>query len=133
VTITRPDGLGSVHLNAFNTSSDVGPVWSPTRGELAFQAVPTHASSNSIYVVRADGRRKRRLAVGHNPRWATLGCPRTLAWSLGEHTLAQLGRATRAVHQLGRFVPDCGTNICGWEDTAPPGARCWSSVSTGTL
>jgi Tol biopolymer transport system component len=105
VTITGLDGSGSVHVNAFNHTSDVGPVWSPTRDELAFQAGPTDASSSSIYVVRADGRRKRRLVMrGHNPAWSPDG--RRLAFIDGYKliTIGRNGKAKRRLSRKGEFV-----------------------------
>jgi Tol biopolymer transport system component len=104
VTITRLDGSGSVHVNAFNHSSDIGPVWSPTRDELAFQAGPTDASSSSIYVIGADGRRKRRLARGHNPTWSPDG--RRLAF-IDDYKLITIdrnGKDKRRVSRKGEFV-----------------------------
>jgi Tol biopolymer transport system component len=104
VTITRLDGSGSVHVNAFNQTSEVGPVWSPTGNELAFQAGPTDASSSSIYVVRADGRRKRRLAVGHNPAWSPDGRRLAFIHDYKLITIDQNGKDKRRVSRTGEFV-----------------------------
>ena len=104
VTITRLDGSGSVHLNAFNPSGDVGPVWAPNGDELAFQASRAEGFPSSIYVVRPDGRRKRRLALGHNPTWSPDG--RRLAFI--DHyklfTIDRDGGRKRRVSRQGEFV-----------------------------
>jgi Tol biopolymer transport system component len=73
VTIARLDGSGSVRVKGINGVSSVGPVWSPAGGEVAFQAKRTDGSPTWIYLVRADGRRKRRLTVGSNPVWSPNG------------------------------------------------------------
>lgn len=73
LTITRLDGSGSVQVKAFNRDSSVGPVWSPSGAELAFQAQRTDGARNWIYVVRADGTHKRCLAAGHDPTWSPDG------------------------------------------------------------
>lgn len=99
VTITRLDGSGSVQVNAINGESNVGPVWSPSGRDVAFQARPTEASRSWIYIVRADGRRKRRLAAGHNPTWSPDG--RRLAF-IDDYKLITIGRDGKAKRRLSR-------------------------------
>jgi Tol biopolymer transport system component len=104
VTIMRLDGSSSVEVQAINHDSDIGPVWSPSGSEVAFQARPTDASSSWIYLVRADGRRKRRLAVGHNPAWSPDG--RRLAF-IDEYklmTIDRTGKGERRLSRNGEFV-----------------------------
>jgi TolB protein len=67
VTITRIDGSGSVRVPARSLLGEAGPVWSPTGRELAFEALRGEGLPITIYIVNADGRRKRRLAVGRSP------------------------------------------------------------------
>jgi Tol biopolymer transport system component len=74
VTITRLDGSGSRVVQALNHDADnAGPVWSPSGDELAFQTGGADAGRRSIYVIRADGRGKRRLTTGHDPTWSPNG------------------------------------------------------------
>jgi Tol biopolymer transport system component len=83
VAMTRPDGSGSVQVKGLNPISDVGPVWSPSGREIAFQA------QGWIYLVRADGRLKRRLAAGQSPIWSPDG--RRLAF-IDDHKLFTVSR-----------------------------------------
>jgi Tol biopolymer transport system component len=76
VAIDRLDGSAPVRLPVFNASPDVGPVWSPRRNELAFQA-----SARWVYTVQADGSARRRSARGLNPAWSPDGT--ALAFALG--------------------------------------------------
>lgn len=104
VTITRLDGSGSVHVEAFHGFSSVGPAWSPTRDEIAFQARPADASSSSIYVVGADGRRKRRLAVGHDPAWSRDGSRLAFIDDYKLFTIGRNGKGKRRLSRKGEFV-----------------------------
>jgi len=104
VTIMRLDGSGSVHVNGFNRFGEAGPVWSPTRYEVAFQAGPTDGSSLSVYVVRADGRRKRRLAVGQNPSWSSDGRRLAFIDDCRLFTIGENGKGKRRVSREGEFV-----------------------------
>jgi Tol biopolymer transport system component len=104
VTITRLDGSAPPVRVKANHLSDVGPVWSPNGGEVAFQASPTQGARTWIYVVRADGRRKRRLAVGQNPAWSADG--RRLAF-IDDYkliTIARNGKDRRRLSRKGEFV-----------------------------
>jgi Tol biopolymer transport system component len=71
VTIARLDGSRTVHVRGDNPD-EIGPVWSPTGEELAFQTRPP-LKLPWIYLVQADGRGKRRLAQGQNPAWSPDG------------------------------------------------------------
>jgi TolB protein len=104
VTIKRLDSSGSVQVKAFNHSSDVGPVWSPTHDELAFQAGPGDGSSTSIYVVRGDGRRTRRLARGHNPVWSPGGRRLAFMHDYKLMTVNRNGKARRRLSRKGELV-----------------------------
>ena len=103
VTIASLDGSGSARMKAIN-HSDVGPVWSPTGGELAFEGSSTGGSPSWIYVVRADGSRRRRLAVGHNPSWSPDG--RRLAFIADYKliTIERNGNGKRRLSRKGEFV-----------------------------
>jgi len=99
VTIARPDGSGAVTVHAFNRFNGVGPVWSPSGRELAFQGQQTDGGPFWIYVVRADGTRKRRLARGHNPTWSPDG--RRVAF-IRDYKLISIGRDSRGRRRLSR-------------------------------
>ena len=104
VTITRLDGSAPPVRVKANHLSDIGPVWSPNDGEIAFQASPAPGARTWIYVVRADGRRKRRLAVGENPAWSPDG--RRLAF-IDEYKLITVhrnGKDRRRLSRKGEFV-----------------------------
>jgi Tol biopolymer transport system component len=106
VTIMRLDGSGSVQVEAINPQSEVGPVWSPRGSKLAFGAQAIQGSPTSIYVVRADGSGRRRLAVGHNPVWSPDG--RRLAFVDGDKlfTIDTDGAHKRKLSRRGEFVVD---------------------------
>jgi Tol biopolymer transport system component len=104
VTTKRLDGSGSAHVKAINGQSDVGPAWSPTRNELAFQAQRADGSPTSIYVVRADGTHLRRLAVGHNPSWSPDGRRLAFIDDYKLMTIAENGKGRRRVSRKGEFV-----------------------------
>jgi Tol biopolymer transport system component len=110
VTIARLDGSGSVRVKAINHFSDVGPIWSPSGTELAFQAQRIDGSRFWIYVVRADGTRKRRLAAGHDPSWSPDGrrlafisnCP--LINNCALFTIDSDGKHKRRLSRKGEYV-----------------------------
>lgn len=104
VTITRLDGTGSVQVTASNHESDVGPVWSPSGGEVAFQASPREGSRSWIYVVRADGRRKRRLAAGHDPAWSPGGRRLVFIDGYTLMTIDRNGKGKRRLSRTGELV-----------------------------
>lgn len=104
VTISRLDGSGSLEWNAQNNLSDVGPVWSPRGGEIAFQGSPSEGGRSWIYAVRAVGGRARRLALGHGPTWSPDG--RRLAFVEGYKlfTVRLDGKGKRRLSKRGEFV-----------------------------
>lgn len=104
VTIMRLDGSSSVEVQAINHDSDIGPVWSPSGSEVAFQARPTEASKGWIYLVRADGRRKRRLAVGHHPAWSPDGRRLAFIDDYKLMTIERDGKGERRLSRKGEFV-----------------------------
>jgi Tol biopolymer transport system component len=99
VTISRPDGSDSIRITAMNGDSDIGPVWSPRGGEVAYQARPAEAGRYWIYIVGPDGRRPRQITAGHNPAWSSNG--RRLAFIDG-YKLFTIGRDGKGKHRLSR-------------------------------
>ncbi len=102
VTITGVDGLGGVPVAGFG---DGRPVRSPA-GELASHGKPirlpgaaTPGAPLSIYVVRADGTRRRRLASGEDPSWSPDG--RRLAF-IDNCTLLTIGSNGKGKRRLSR-------------------------------
>lgn len=98
LTIARADGSRPAGIEAINSSSDIGPVWSPAGGEIAFAAA--NGSQMRVYLVRADARRKRRLAPGHNPTWSPDG--RRLAFIDKSNRLATMTRDGKRVRRVSR-------------------------------
>jgi Tol biopolymer transport system component len=104
VTIMRLDGSSSVRVEGFNHTSDVGPVWSPTRDEVAFQASAADGRPSSIYVVGGDGTRKRRLALGHHPAWSPDGGRLAFIDNYKLFTIGRSGKGRRQLSRKGEFV-----------------------------
>jgi Tol biopolymer transport system component len=102
VTISRPDGSGSIETKAVNGVSSVGPVWSPRGGEIAFQA--DRGARTWIYLVRADGTRKHRLAPGTNPTWSPNGRRLAFVDNCALITINKDGTGKRRVSREGEFV-----------------------------
>jgi TolB protein len=104
VTISRLDGSATVQVKAINGFSSVGPVWSPGGDQVAFQAQPAEGSGTSIYLIGADGRRRRRLAPGHHPAWSPDG--KRLAYI--DHcrllTIGRNGNGRRRLSRNGELV-----------------------------
>jgi Tol biopolymer transport system component len=104
VTIKRLDGSGSVRLNAVILKDGSGPVWSPTGKELAFESLRGGVTPNWISIVGADGRRKRRLAVGHNPFWSPNGRRIAFINNYRLITLGENGKGRRRLSRNGELV-----------------------------
>ena len=118
VAIDRLDGSAPVRLPVFNAFSDVGPVWSPRRNELAFQA-----SARWVYTVRADGSARHRLARGLTPAWSPDGA--TLAFALG----GTLYRSSRAGTRV-RRIASGGTGV-GFPVWSPGGRAIAFQLTSG--
>jgi Tol biopolymer transport system component len=103
VTIARVDGSGAVQVPVANQFDDVGPVWSPDGGALAFQGQRTDGAF-SIYVVRADGKRKRRLASGQDPSWSPDGRRLAFIDNCRLLTIGANGKGKRRLSRNGEFV-----------------------------
>jgi Tol biopolymer transport system component len=100
VGIARPDGSGMHSVAGFNPYSFEGPVWSPTRKELAFQA------NNGVYTVRADGSAKHRLALGASPAWAPDGASLAFVRAGSVFRARRTGSAPRRLTRAGyAFFP----------------------------
>jgi Tol biopolymer transport system component len=111
VTITRLDGSGSILVSAINTDAtriDTGPVWSPSGDALAFEQRTQRGRPSLhppwVYIVGADGRGKRRLAVGHGPSWSPNG--KHLAFISGDKlmTIDRTGKGERRLSRKGELV-----------------------------
>jgi Tol biopolymer transport system component len=105
LTIARADGSQAAGIAAINYPSDVGPVWSPAGGEIAFPAQRKEGSQTWITLIRADGRRKRSLAPGNDPTWSPDG--RRLAFIDNSNKLVTMtndGKRTRRVSRPGESV-----------------------------
>ena len=105
VTIARLDGAGSVEVKAGNCASEVGPVWSPTRDEIAYEAHQRNDCSRSwVYRLSADGRTKRRLAAGHSPAWSRDGRQLALIDDYRLFVIDRNGTRKRQVSRKREFV-----------------------------
>jgi Tol biopolymer transport system component len=104
VTIARIDGSAAPVSVRAGPAYDVGPVWSPKGGELAFEASLTEGAPTWIHIARADGRRKRRVARGHDSVWSPDG--RRLAF-IDDYKLIAIdrnGKNRRRLSRKGEFV-----------------------------
>lgn len=95
VTITGVDGLGGV----------------PVAGELASHGKPTRlpqaaspGGARSIYVVRADGTRRRRLASGQDPSWSPDGRRLAFIDNCRLLTIGSDGKGKRQLSRKGELV-----------------------------
>jgi Tol biopolymer transport system component len=104
VTISRLDGSGSVQVKAINGESSIGPVWSPRGGELAFDASRRDGTRMSIYLVRADGTKVRRLTRGHGPNWSPNGSRLSFIDNCKLFTIGRNGKGMRRLSRKGEFV-----------------------------
>jgi Tol biopolymer transport system component len=103
VTIAGADGSRPAEVEALN--GDIGPIWSPAGGEIAFQAHRTEVSRPWINLVRPDGTGRRWLARGRNPTWSPDG--RRLAFidiSNRLVTMTRDGKRKRRVSRAGESV-----------------------------
>jgi Tol biopolymer transport system component len=98
VTISSPDGSAAVRVGALS-EGNVAPVWSPKGGELAFAGGTKEISRQAVFVVRADGTRRRRLASGQDPSWSPDG--RRLAF-IDNCRLLTIGRNGKGKRRLSR-------------------------------
>jgi Tol biopolymer transport system component len=104
ITIARLDGSGSVRVPAINGQFDIGPAWSPTGKEVAFQTQRADGSPTSIDVVQADGRGKRRLAAGHNASWSPDGQRLAFINNFTLFTIKRNGTKKRRLSRLDEAV-----------------------------
>jgi Tol biopolymer transport system component len=107
VTITGVDGLGGLPVAGFG---DGRPVWSPA-GELASHGKPIRlpgaaspGGALSIYVVRADGTRSRRLASGQDPSWSPDGRRLAFIDNCRLLTIGRNGKGKRRLSRKGELV-----------------------------
>jgi Tol biopolymer transport system component len=98
VTIARADGSRPAEVEALN--GDIGPVWSPAGGEIAFQAHRTEVSRPWINLVRPDGTSRRWLAPGRNPTWSPDG--RRLAFIDNSNRLITMTRDGKRKRRVSR-------------------------------
>jgi Tol biopolymer transport system component len=105
VGIARPDGSAGHSVAGFNSYSFEGPVWSPRRNELAFQA------NNAVYTVRADGSGRHRLALGAAPTWAPDGGSLAFVRAGAVFRVSRTGSAPRRLTRTGyAFFPAWAPN-----------------------
>jgi Tol biopolymer transport system component len=100
IGIARPDGSGAHTVAGFNPYCFEGPVWSPRRMELAFEA------NHAVYTVRADGSGKHRLALGAEPTWAPDGGSIAFVRAGAVYRVRRIGSAPRRLTRSGyAFFP----------------------------
>ena len=106
-TITGVDALGSPPAAGFRASR---PVWSPA-GELASHAKPIRlpgatgpGGARSIYLVRGDGTRRRRLASGQDPSWSPDGRRLAFIDNCRLLTIGSNGKGKRQLSRKGELV-----------------------------
>jgi Tol biopolymer transport system component len=107
VTITGVDRLGGVPVAGFGEGR---PVWSPA-GKLASHEKPIRlpgaaspGGAPSIYVVRADGTRRRRLASGQDPSWSPDGRRLAFIDNCRLLTIGRNGKGKRPLSRKGELV-----------------------------
>jgi Tol biopolymer transport system component len=111
VTIARVDGSGAVQVPVAGFDN-VSPVWSPGGGELAFAGRPLTFEGQraggtvpiSIYVLRADGTRRRRLASGQDPSWSPDGRRLAFIDNCRLLTIGKNGKGKRRLSRNGELV-----------------------------
>lgn len=105
VGIARPDGSALHSVPGFNPFAFEGPVWSPTRTELAFEA------NHAVYTVRSDGSGKRRLALGAAPTWSPDGGSLAFVRAGVVYRVRRAGSAPRRLTRAGyAFFPAWSPN-----------------------
>jgi Tol biopolymer transport system component len=136
VTISSPDGSGAVEVTAFNQEDEIGPVWSPRGGELAFQGQTTDGARLWTYVVRADGTHERRLTRGGDPSWSPDGHRLAFIRDGRLFTIGINGKGGRRLSRKGEFVVGHAWaprgNLIAYVEGKRPG-NCRDCVVPGSL
>jgi Tol biopolymer transport system component len=91
------DGINGsrVRFRAYNANSSAGPVWSPRRDEVAFQA------NGAVHTVCADGTGRHRLARGRGPTWSPDGAALAFTRDGAIFRTSRAGTLTRRVAVVG--------------------------------
>jgi Tol biopolymer transport system component len=103
VTISSPDGSAAVTVGP-SSEGNVAPIWSPRGGELAFAGGTKGITRQAVFVVRADGTRRRRLASGQDPSWSPDGRRLAFIDNCRLLTIRRNGKGKRRLSRNGELV-----------------------------